>query len=109
MADWLLSFSIYGLTIVIALLIALLIKGIVVVLESARRVSPPATPAVTAPVASVATGIPPEHLAVIAAAVAMLLGDQRIVHIEDGGRGRTWTATARASHYASHTPRRRHH
>jgi Na+-transporting methylmalonyl-CoA/oxaloacetate decarboxylase gamma subunit len=109
MADWLLSFSIYGLTIVIALLIALLIKGIVVVLERSRRALPVAPPPAVAPVASVvAAGIPPEHLAVIAAAVAALLGDQRIVHIEDGGRGRAWTATARASHYASHTPRRRH-
>ena len=96
---------IYSLTILLSLLVAVLIKGIVVVSGWLHR----------RPTEAVGTPAPPaeatarDDIAVIAAAVYAMAGAQRVVHIEDVSRGRTWTASGRAAHYASHhVPRHKH-
>ena len=94
-----LALLIYALAILISLLVAVLIKGVVAVAEWLRRLS---EPAVQSPPAAA-----PDDIAVIAAAVYAMLGAQRIVHIEDVHRGQVWTASARASQYASRKPSRR--
>lgn len=101
-------FVIYGIVIVVSMLVALVIRGIVIVLS--RQATQPETkaPAKPVPAASVIAGIPQEHLAVITAAVAAMMGAHRIVHIEMAGRGIGWTAEARTVHHTSHAPRASH-
>lgn len=101
MTDLILAFGIYGLGIAISMLVALMIKGLVALL--ALRHPPPAT--VPAAVVQQQEDIAAADIPVIAAAVFAVLGTQRIVHIQDASRGRTWTSATRASHYASHMPR----
>ncbi|MBL8250766.1 MAG: OadG family protein [Candidatus Competibacter sp.] len=104
-------FVIYGIVIVVSMLVAAIIRGIVIVLSrqaaQAEAKAPP-KPA-TAPAAQPAiTGIPQEHIAAISAAVAMMMGAHRIVHIEMANRGFGWTAEARTTHHTSHAPRSSH-
>jgi len=103
MESVILAFKIYGLAIVISMLVALMIKGIVVMLE--RLGAPRAkAPAAATPVAP---GISGEHIAAIAAAAHAVLGAHRIVHVEDRARGMSWTFEGRAAHHGSHQiPRR---
>ena len=102
----LLSITIYGMAIVISFLVAALIKGIVVALPLLRR--PEAAQA--QPPAKAAAGVPPEHVAAIAAAVAAVVGPRHIIHIEDSRRAAAWTAEGRMIHQTSHavarTPKR---
>ncbi len=46
-------------------------------------------------------GIPPEHVAAIAAAVAMI-GGHRLLRIQDETGGRAWTSEGRWLHQTSH-------
>lgn len=94
----------YGLAILISLLVAVLIKGIVAASGRLRRPSESSTQAPAPPVEEPAQ----DDIAVIAAAVYAMMGAQRIVHIEGVGHSRTWTASSRAAHYASHQPRHKH-
>ncbi len=102
-----LSITIYGMAIVISFLVAALIKGIVVALPLLRRSDTAQAPR---PAAPDGTAVPPEHVAVIAAAVAAIVGPRHIVHIEDRGRATTWSAEGRrihqTSHAVAHAPRR---
>jgi len=98
---------IYGIVIIISMLVAVVIRGIVLVLSrQAERdaAKAPAKPAPVAQPAAIASGVPQEHLAAIVAAVAAMLGAHRIVHIETANRGYGWTAEARTVHHTSHTP-----
>ena len=96
---------IYSLAILLSLLIAVLSKGILAVSGWWQRRSPETAGTAAAPVGTPA----PDDIVVIAAAVYAMTGTQRIVHIEDVSRGRTWTASGRAAHYASHhLPRHKH-
>ena len=95
----------YSLAILLSLLVAFLSKGILAVSGWLQR----------RPIETVGTPVPPvepigrDDIAVIAAAVYAMTGTQRIVHIKDLSRGRTWTASGRAAHYASHQlPRHKH-
>ncbi|MER2526719.1 MAG: hypothetical protein ABTR07_02205 [Candidatus Competibacter denitrificans] len=101
---------IYGIVIIVSMLVAAVIRGIVWVLSrqaAQAEASAPAKPAPT--VAQLAlSGVPQEHLAVIAAAVASMMGAHRIVHIEMANRGFGWTAEARTTHHTSHAPRAPH-
>lgn len=55
------------------------------------------------PVPAVDAGIPPEHVAAIAAAVSAVLDAYRIVQIEDQGHHDTrWVAEGRYAHHTSH-------
>ncbi len=98
-----LSFSMYGLAIVISLLVAVLIKGIVLSLGMVRKpASVEQTPSTAAPVDETE-----DDIAVIAAAVYAAMGGHRIVHIESKDRGFSWKAEGRALHHASHNITRR--
>jgi Na+-transporting methylmalonyl-CoA/oxaloacetate decarboxylase gamma subunit len=100
---------IYGIVIVVSMLVAVVIRGIVWVLSRQAREEAAKAPAKAAPVAPpVLAGIPQEHLAVITAAVAAVLGAHRIVRIEAPFRGYGWTAEARTVHHTSHAPRASH-
>lgn len=96
-----LSAGIYLLAIAISLVVALLIKGVVVALPLFEGRGRRAQVAV-APVLA-AGAVPPEHVAAITAAIAAVIGEHHILHIEDRGRGRVWTAEGRMMHHTSHT------
>ncbi len=105
------TLGIYLATLVVSLVVALVIKGIVVILGRLERdgsVRAPAPAPAKAPVA--ADAIPAEHVAAIADAVSAVIGDHHIVHIEDTHHGSGWRAEGRQAHHASHTiehPRRK--
>jgi Na+-transporting methylmalonyl-CoA/oxaloacetate decarboxylase gamma subunit len=102
-------FVIYGIVIVISMLVAVVIRGIVWALSRQARQEAAKAPAKPAPAVQPAlAGIPQEHLAVITAAVAAMMGAHRIVHIETASRGFGWTAEARTVHHTSHAPRASH-
>ncbi|TVQ40678.1 MAG: hypothetical protein EA356_00890 [Geminicoccaceae bacterium] len=99
---------IYAIVIVVSLLIAVVIKVIVTTL-SRRADNAAATAAKLAPVAVTpvpVSGIPPDHLVAIAAAVMAMSGAHRIVRIQSSGQSYAWTATGRTQHHGSHRPRR---
>lgn len=104
-------FVIYGIVIVVSMLVAAVIRGIVIVLSrqaaQAEAKAPP-KPAPAAAAQPVVAGIPQEHIAAISAAVAMMVGAHRIVHIEMANRGFGWTSEARTTHHTSHAPRAPH-
>ena len=103
-------FVIYGIVIVISMLVAAIIRGIVLLLSRQAQQEAPKPSAKPAPIAAqpISVGIPQEHLAVITAAVAAMMGAHRIVHIEMASRGFGWTAEARTVHHTSHAPRAPH-
>ena len=103
-------FVIYGIVIVVSMLVAAVIRGIVIVLSRQADKEAAKAPAKPAPVAlqPIRTGIPQEHLAVMTAAVAAMLGAHRVVRIETPERGFGWTSEARSSHHTSHAPRASH-
>lgn len=104
-----LSLWIYALAAAVALLIAGLIKGLVWALNrwtpaGAQRQTPAAAAATPAPQppAPATAGIPPAHVAAITAALQAVLGEHRIVHIDDGSVASGWSAQGRAAHHRSH-------
>ena len=102
-------FVIYGIVIVVSMLVAVIIRGIIWVLSRQAAQAEAKAPAKPAPAMQPAvTGIPQEHLAVITAAVAAMMGAHRIVHIATPDRGYSWTAEARTVHHTSHAPRAPH-
>jgi hypothetical protein len=68
----------------------------------AKRVAPSAGPL---PEAAAPPGIPPEHVAAIAAAVAAYSFSSRIVHIEPAHSDSAWISEGRRSLHLSHQPR----
>jgi heme/copper-type cytochrome/quinol oxidase subunit 2 len=104
-------FVIYGIVIVISMLVAVVIRGIVWVLSrqaEQAEAKAPVKPAHAVAAQPAMVGIPQEHLAVIAATVAAMMGAHRIVRIDAPGRGYSWTAEARSVHHTSHVPRGPH-
>ncbi|MBE2293839.1 MAG: hypothetical protein IAF00_02770 [Phycisphaerales bacterium] len=97
---------IYGIVIVVSMLVAVVIRAIVWVLSRNPAQSEAKAPAKPAPAAVpvLAGGVPQEHLVVITAAIAAMLGAHRIVRIDTPGRGYGWTSEARSAHHTSHTP-----
>ena len=98
------SLAMYGLAIVIAFATAVVIRGIVLVTGRVGSAEASADAPASAPVARPVAGVPPEHIAAIAAAAYAVLGAHRIVHIDDVGRGQAWTAEGRMMHQTSHRP-----
>ena len=107
------SLVIYSIVIVVSLLVAVVIRLIVwtlsrkaaqVTAKAAAAPKPAAVPAV--PAVATAHGMPQDHFAAIAAAVAAMMGAHRIVRIETAGQGYTWTSAARTAHHMSRAPRR---
>jgi len=102
-------FVIYGIVIVVSMLVAVIIRGIVWVLSRQAKQEEAKAKAKARPAAPpIIAGVPQEHLAVITAAVAAMMGAHRIVHIATPDRGYSWTAEARTVHHTSHAPRAPH-
>ncbi|MFZ1829434.1 MAG: OadG family protein [Candidatus Competibacteraceae bacterium] len=101
---------IYGIVIIVSMLVAAVIRGIVWVLSRQAAQAEAKAPIKPVPAAAqpALSGIPQEHLAVIAATVAAMMGAHRIVRIEMANRGFGWTAEARTTHHTSHAPRAPH-
>lgn len=104
-----LSVTVYGLAIVIAMVVAGVIWAISSVIARGDRPKSSAPSPSAAPTQAGATfGVPPQHMAAIAAAVAAVIGPGfRVVHIEDAQRGGTWTAEGKIMHQTSHRITRR--
>ncbi|MFO7640632.1 MAG: hypothetical protein R6X17_05025 [Candidatus Competibacteraceae bacterium] len=104
------SLVIYGIVIVVSLLVAVVIRLIVWTLsrkaEQIKTAAPAKPAAMAPPPVATAHGLPQDHFAAIAAAVAAMMGAHRIVRIETAGQGYSWTATARSAHHLSHAPRK---
>lgn len=99
------ALAIYLIAIVIAMAAAALIRGIVALLG--RQGHRGATTATAVGIPAVATAsdpapVGPEQVAAIAAALHMVIGDHRIVHIEEARKGSGWVAEGRQAHHASH-------
>jgi hypothetical protein len=97
----------YILMAVVAMLAAVMVRGIVIILQRAqekRRVAAAPTPVSI----SVAPAVDDRaaHVAAVAAAVYAMLGAHRLVHIGEATRGPAWTTIGRLAHHASHMPRR---
>ena len=103
-------FVIYSIVIIISMLVAVAIHGIVWLLsrQAAQAEAKELLKPTFATAQSTITGIPQEHLAVIAATVAAMMGAHRIVRIDAPSRGYSWTAEARSVHHTSHAPRASH-
>lgn len=96
----------YALMAVVAMLAAVMVRGIVMVLQRAgqgRKASVAPTQVSISMIPAVDEAA--AHVAAVAAAVYATLGAYRLVHIAEAARGPAWTATGRVAHYASHTPR----
>ena len=98
----------YLLMAVIAMLSAVMVKGIVTVLHRAqrKRTAPAAPPTAVSISVAAAVDETAAHVAAIAAAVYAHIGPHRLVHIHEVPRGPGWTAIGRIAHHASHAPRR---
>ncbi|MDG4552641.1 MAG: OadG family protein [Candidatus Competibacter sp.] len=97
-------FVIYGIVIVVSMLVAVVIRGIVWALSRGPTETAKAPAKPVPALQPVVAGVPQEHLAVITATIAAMLGAHRIVRIEAPGRSYSWTAEARTVHHTSHTP-----
>lgn len=99
----------YLITIVVAMATAAMIAGVVRGLGALKKV--PAAPA-AAPVPAVAVNAGVDEaeiarrVAVVAAAVATVAGNTRIVQIGEAPVPGMWRTTGRALHHGSHTPHR---
>lgn len=101
----------YLLTVVVALLAAVMIRGIVIALEGAKKTRERKVAAVTPVQVSVA----PEpaqledttaHVAAIAAAIYAVVGAHRLIYIGEARPSYGWTTTGRVFHQTSHSPKR---
>jgi hypothetical protein len=97
----------YVLMAVVAMLAAVMVRGIVIVLQRAqqrRRVEAGPTPVSI----SVAPAVEETaaHVAAVAAAVFAVLGAHRLVRVGEAAPAPSWTTAGRAAHHLSHAPRR---
>ena len=95
----------YGLMAIVSMLAAVMVQGIVVVLQKTQKKAEAAPTAVSISVAP-AVDEAAAHVAAVAAAVYAVLGAHRLVHIGDAGRAPAWAAYGRTTHHTSHAPRR---
>lgn len=105
------TFTVLALTVTVAMVVALVIKGITVILgrrDAAGAAGAPGLPHAPVTQPRRDEGPPAEHVAAIAAAVATIIDGGRVVHIEPTRSGTGWSAAGRQSHHASHNlgPRR---
>jgi hypothetical protein len=102
----LLSIVAYGLMAVIAMLAAVMVRGIVVLLERVQQrrqaVAVPTPVSISVVPARDETAL---QVAAIAAAVYAVVGAHRLVHISEAARSPAWTTTGRAILQTSHAPR----
>ncbi|MBI1206463.1 MAG: hypothetical protein GC191_04145 [Azospirillum sp.] len=101
------SLTIYMLAIAISLLVALVIRGIVLVLarnEEKRAKLAPQAPAKDQPAAK--AGPNADDIVAIAAAIQAVFGSRRILKIESHGAPGHWMLEGRHTHHSSHADRR---
>jgi hypothetical protein len=101
---WVTTLWMYGLAIAVSMGVAVIIKLIVLALGTLEK-KPALAPAASArpAVAAEIAGVPAEHVAAIAAAIYAIIGEHRILHIQDAHRHDGWTAEGRLAHHHSHT------
>lgn len=93
------SLQVYGITIVIAMLAAVLIKALVVLTARVERgVAAKSVP--QGAVCPVAMGIPDEDVAALTAAIYAAIGPHVVLHISPTSR--TWSSHGRAAQHTSH-------
>ena len=108
------ALQVYGIAIAVSMLVALLIKVMVMLTGQAKRPAAQAmaTKSSNAPIAhktgstteiSIApqSGISDEVIAAISAAISIVIGPHRILHIEENNS--SWAERGRAAHHASHS------
>jgi hypothetical protein len=106
-----LSLFAYFLLVVIALLASIMIRGIVLVLQGAKKTRERRL-AVGTPVQVAVAPSPAEledktaHVAAIAAAIYTVVGAHRLIHIGEPRPSYGWTTTGRVFHQTSHSPKR---
>lgn len=93
------SLQIYGTSIVIALLVAVLIK-VMVSITSRLEQSSAAKAVPQGEVCPVFEGIPDEDIAALSAAIFAAMGPHHILHISPTGRA--WASQGRAAQHTSH-------
>lgn len=97
------ALQVYGISIVISMLVAVLIKIMVVATSrvgSAAKTTEVPQPRPVQPV--VRTGVPSEVVAAVSAALATITGPHRILHIAESNR--SWAHQGRLAQH-SHQPR----
>jgi hypothetical protein len=104
-----LSVLAYVLMAVIAMLAAVMVRGIVVLLQRVQQRGQ----AVAAPIPVSVAVVPARdeiamHVAAIAAAVYAAVGPHRLVHISEAAGSTAWTTTGRTLLQTSHAPRHTH-
>ena len=101
----------YLLTVVVALLAAVMIRGIVLLLEGAKKTRERRVSAAT----PVQVAVAPEegqkedtaaHVAAITAAIYAVVGAKRLVYVGEARPSYGWATTGRALHQTSHSPKR---
>jgi hypothetical protein len=98
----------YGMMAVVAMLCALLIRGIVVALASAQERTKAKAAALPTPVIVSVSPLRDENAeiaAAIAAAVHAVIGAHRLIRIGEARPAYTWTSEIRSRLHTSHTPR----
>jgi len=102
------SLQIYGIAIVIAMLVAALIKLMVHVTTRLEQPAKKANDVPMGEVCPVFDGVPEEDVAALAAAIFAIMGPHHILHITEARRG--WISQGRAAQHTSHGehPRPRH-
>jgi hypothetical protein len=93
--------QIYALAIFIAMLVAVLIKAMVVVMQRLERRGPEVPDVPLGTVCPVDLGIPDEDVAALTAAIFVMIGPHRILHI--GETRQAWTSQGRAAQHTSHS------
>lgn len=98
------ALQIYGIAIVISMVVAVLIKVLVAMTSRVKRVATvAAVPQKTAAAPTAAkAGIPDDVVAALSAAIAVIAGPHRILHI--GESKRSWANEGRIAQH-SHQPR----
>ena len=70
--------------------------------KAAKAGTAAAAPAASAPAPLAEPGIPPEHIAAIAAAISAMGGNMRAVRLTDTTTGQIWASEGRWLHQTSH-------
>jgi Na+-transporting methylmalonyl-CoA/oxaloacetate decarboxylase gamma subunit len=93
------SLQIYGIAIVIAMLVAVLIKALVIVTSYLEKSAAPSEAAQSS-TREVFDGVPEEDVAALSAAIFAVIGPHRILHIADTSHA--WSSHGRAAQHTSH-------
>ena len=96
------ALQVYGIAIAISLLVAGLIKLLVFVTARLHRAAPPSKPQAVATIPRPGAPVPQEVVAAISAALAVVTGPHRILHIAESKR--SWSQQGRDAQH-SHQPK----